>query len=378
MKTRQIVIVAVAISIVASAFLFSYFMKPKEVEEEEKLVTVPTKYVLTSKVKYSDIESEVVAFGRLKAMKRAEIYSEVQGIMDVTYDKFEIGNYFNKGDILIKLDDTDAKLNLLSQRSAFLNSLSNLLADIKIEFPDQFKEWESYIDNFDIESNLNDLPEVEQKKLKYFLSGRNIFTQFYNIKNLEFRLSKYNIEAPFSGVVVQSMIEPGTLVRPGMKLGEIAGTGTYELDLSVNTFDAQFLSNGNQVKVVNELNSKEYVGRVNRIGKSIDPTTQTVQVFLTLSGSDLKEGQYLKGVINGETLEEVFQLPRRALINNEKVYFAENGTLQETDVRVIKLSDNTAFVKGLDEGTDVIIQPITNATIGMPVKIVEEKLTEDK
>lgn len=66
------------------------------------------------------------------------------------------------------------------------------------------------------------------------------------------------------------------------------------------------------------------------------------------------------------------------MINNEKVYFAENGTLQETDVRVIKLSDNTAFVKGLDEGTDVIIQPITNATIGMPVKIVEEKLTEDK
>ena len=82
------------------------------------------------------------------------------------------------------------------------------------------------------------LPEVDEifregldfydtPKENYFISGRGIVSSFYNVKNLEQRLSKYNISAPFNGILVEALVTEGTLIRNGQKLGEFAPTRTY-------------------------------------------------------------------------------------------------------------------------------------------------------
>ena len=57
--------------------------------------------------------------------------------------------------------------------------------------------------------------------------------QYYSIKNIEKRLSKYNITAPFNGVLTEALVTKGTLIRPGQKLGEFIDTSVFEIELAI-------------------------------------------------------------------------------------------------------------------------------------------------
>ncbi len=52
-----------------------------------------------------------------------------------------------------------------------------------------------------------------------------VLDQYYGIRALYERLGKYNITAPFDGVVVSAPVEPGTIVTPGTRLGEFIAPG---------------------------------------------------------------------------------------------------------------------------------------------------------
>jgi len=62
------------------------------------------------------------------------------------------------------------------------------------------------------------LPEMSDEKEKFFISGRGIMTSYYNVKNLEQRLSKYRIAAPYKGVLTQALVTEGTLTMGCMNL----------------------------------------------------------------------------------------------------------------------------------------------------------------
>jgi RND family efflux transporter MFP subunit len=257
-------------------------------------------------------------------------------------------------------------------KSSFLNLLTSSLADIKADFPDAFNKWNSYLENFDIEQPISELPEVSNNKLKYFLSNRQIFSQYYNIKNAEVRLSKFNILAPFSGTVTMSLVENGTYIRPGQKLGELASTGRFELEVSVPVDDVPFLKIGDNAKITAQTKEGEWNARITRIAKNIDPNTQTVKVFLDIYSQDLKDGMYMKAEIKGDMIANAVKVPRKALVNNEYVFTIEDSTLDRFPIEIIKLTNEDAFLKGIDSNKIIITDAIANAQIGMQVKRINE------
>ncbi len=52
---------------------------------------------------------------------------------------------------------------------------------------------------------------MSSEKENYFITGRGIVSSYYNLKNLEQRLSKYVISAPFSGILTEALVTEGTL-----------------------------------------------------------------------------------------------------------------------------------------------------------------------
>ena len=72
---------------------------------------------------------------------------------------------------------------------------------------------------------------------------------FYALKNMEERLAKYTIRAPFDGVLIQADVTKGTLVRAGQKLGEYIDNRSYELALSLAPEVSDLLSVGADVSM---------------------------------------------------------------------------------------------------------------------------------
>ena len=370
MKRQLIISIVGFVLILALGFIAFKGMTSGKTKEPATQNFEVTKYVKVIMVDYSDNQFRLSTNGRLNAKNSIEIFSEVQGMMKSGTANFKVGSSFRKGSVLISIDDEEFRLQLLTQKSEYLNLLAMAMPDIKTDFPQSFSKWSNFIEKYDINKPIPDLPEYDNTKEKYFLASRKILGQYYAIKNQELRLEKYIIRAPFDGTVTASMIESGTLVRPGQKLGEFAGSGTFELEISLNPADADLISVGNPVQI--NIGGNNISGSIIRKSSSMDPMTQTIKVYVQLSGSNLSDGMYLKAEIRGKEIPNSMIVPRKAIINNSFVYFDDGGKLGKKPIEILALGSEDAYINGIEAGTYIISEPVVNPTIGMKIEQIKQ------
>ena len=210
--------------------------------------------------------------------------------------------------------------------------------------------------------------QPKSKREKYLVASRNLLSQFYSIKSAEERLSKYKIYAPFSGVLTATSIQPGALVRQGQKLGELMSTGSYELEATVPLSDMKFLGVGNKVTLSSPDIAGTWTGTVKRVSDQIDPATQSIKVYIGVSGSNLKEGMYLSGKVASTNIADSYSLPRKLLVNENEIYVVQtDSTLTLKEVEIEKLTANEVVIKGLENGTLILNQSPIGAYPGEKV-----------
>ena len=140
MNKRKLSIVGGLILLVASIFLAMKIAKPTE-QSMRKPVVSDLKLVRTSLVKNQDVNSSVAVTGKLEAKHKIEIYAEVSGVMLEGSKEFKPGNYYRKGEVLVRLDDAEARLEMLAQKSNVLNQITLILPEIKIDYKQSASEW---------------------------------------------------------------------------------------------------------------------------------------------------------------------------------------------------------------------------------------------
>ncbi|NNC86297.1 MAG: efflux RND transporter periplasmic adaptor subunit [Bacteroidia bacterium] len=373
MKARQIIIIAVAAVILLGAKLLSdKLAEPKEKAPRKTTSSVTT--VFTETVKNNAVPVKIESTGLLEAVNRMELFSEVQGLMLADNGRFKAGNTFSKGQVLINVRADEQRASVTAQRSAFQRTISAVLPDLKLDYTDEFNTWQAYLQNFNASNTLPDLPEVSSEKLKLFLTGRNIYSEYFAVKNAEILLSKYRILAPYNGVLVQAAADPGTVIRPGQPLGVFIQPGTYELEVSVNATAINALKTGQAVTLYVEGNAdKKWTGKISRVNSSIDPESQMSQVFVRVTSKELKDGMFLQAEIQGKAIDNAFELPRAVLLNDNRVYIVKDDVLMMHDIQAMHFSEKTVIVKGLEDGMQVITKMPPSAFSGMQVEIYQEK-----
>jgi membrane fusion protein (multidrug efflux system) len=332
--------------------------------------------VFTAKVSNGDVQVFIEESGRLTAKYRADLYAEVQGVMETTARDFKPGSTFNKGDIMVKIRENDYYANLQAQKSVLQNLITSVLPDLRLDYPDVYKKWDNYLKNFDMDKPIGKLPETSSDKEKFFITGKNIYTTYYNTKNLEIILSKYTLRAPFNGILTEALVNPGTVVRPGQKLGELIDPSVYELELAISKSILPDLIIGKSVKVFDIENRElSWNGKISRINGRINTATQTVQVFVEVKGQALREGMFLNASISAKPKQNAFELPRSLLIDDTNLYIVKDSVLQVVAISIIHTTTESIIIRGLEDGTDVVIRPVAGGYNGLqviPSKTVQE------
>ena len=194
--------------IVASVFVAKMIIDSKSNArpKAEKIV----KTVFAKKVKNGKVAIIVPANGNLRAKNRLELYAEVQGVFRGGSKLFRPGQKYSKGESIIRIDASEYKANVQSAKSNLYNELTSIMPDLRLDYPEIFPKWQAYLSGFNIEETTPKLPEMTSEKEKFFISGRGILTTYYNVKNLEQRLSKYRISAPFNGILTDALVTEGS------------------------------------------------------------------------------------------------------------------------------------------------------------------------
>jgi multidrug efflux pump subunit AcrA (membrane-fusion protein) len=345
------------------------------------------------------LPTEIFITGRLAPKDQIELFAEVTGTYTGGARPFKEGTYFKKGESMIDIDDREFTMTLKAQKSALMNQLTLILPDLKTDYPESFPQWQSYLQDMDLGGSMAPLPEPKTEQERYFLSAKNLYNQYYSIRSQEVRGDKYHILAPFSGKVATSSIDQGTLVRVGQKIGEFFNPYVYELEASVNLSELPYVKQGSQVSLRSEDVKGQWTGRVVRISDMIDPATQTVRVFVVVSGQNLKSGMYLEGEVQGRKLDDVVEVPRNLLVRDSGLYIihdihdapvsaslasdstsakknvpmVKKGTLAFQAVVPVQFTKNSVFVRGLKPGSVVVDEALINAHDGMEVILYENQ-----
>ena len=369
---RKLLSIALGILLLVGAvFIAKYLIDNKK--KPKPIFAKVVKTVFVEKVANRDIPIIITTSGNLTAKNKIDLFAEVQGILKPSSKDFKAGTLYSKGENIIRINSDEFYANLQSQKSNFYNNVTAIMPDIRLDYPIEFQKWEAYLTSFDINKTTPKLPVMNTDKEKYFISGRGINTAYYNVKNLEVKLGKYNLRAPFKGILTEALVTPGSLVRAGQKLGEFIDPSVYEMEVSVNAEFADLLKKGNTVKLNNLEKTKDYLGKVIRINGKVDATSQTIKAYIQVAHKDLREGTYLEAELSARSESNAIEVSRKLLVDNKQLYIVRDSILDLIDVKPVFFSAEKAVIKGLKNGTLMLSKPTPGAYQGMQVKIFENK-----
>jgi multidrug efflux pump subunit AcrA (membrane-fusion protein) len=354
-----------ALLIVVSGVVISQVLSSQKEPIRKRPNPGGTKPVKVITVENRDLSPEINLSGPLYAYDKVELYAEVSGVLLNTQRRFKEGLRFKKDEVLLRIDDRVYRNNVLAQKSSLLNQLTLMLPDLSIDFPESVGKWEEYLQTFQLEKPLPPLPDTASDQERYYVASRNIYNLYYTIKSMEETLSKYSLEAPYDGVVTQSGINPGTLVRVGQKLGEFTNTALYEMEASAGLQDAERLAVGQKVLMTSEDVKGSFEGTVQRMNSVIDRASMTIKVYIHTRSSRLREGMYMTARVRANPLENVCAIDRDLLIDGRKIYALRDSVLELIDVTVAGAKGDRVFIRGLKDGSEILGEAWAEARPGI-------------
>ena len=377
MSKRRIIIVSVGL-IVLLGFSFALMqilvgMKPEPPRKAEEVIK---RYVKATPVAYRTIAASVNAPGRVLATKEVMLVAEASGRIEPGEVALKKGARFRKGEKLLNIYKDEAEMLLKSRKSQFLNSLANMLPDIKIDYPDFYDQFNQFFSSVHLDKDLPDLPAVAidgNEQLKVFLSSRSILSDYYSIKKDEMALKRYTLYAPFDGTFTQVNLEVGAFVNMGTQLAKMISTNNLEIEVPVENRQSEWIKVGSPAIIHSVSRNKSWHGHVVRKADFVAANTQSRSIFVKVdqdNARDVLSGEYLNVEFQGQEIPDAMEIQRSAVFNSNVVFTVVDGRLKKEPINLIKYNEETIVFNGLEPGTELVVEPLINVKEQTEVDII--------
>ena len=137
------------------------------------------KTVFTEVVQNGTVPIIVAANGNLNAKQKVELFAEVQGVFKRGSKLFKEGQAYKAGETVISIDASEYTATVRSAKSNLFNLLTSVMPDLRLDYPDDFPKWQTYLNAFDMSKSTPPLPEMTLENERFFISGRGILTSYY-------------------------------------------------------------------------------------------------------------------------------------------------------------------------------------------------------
>lgn len=359
MKVRQIIILLVFLGILA--LIYFPIVRNKETEDgksKEKEQNYLPIYEVVNKKQIQQLDS----YGQIQGSAQFDVTMKVQGEIDRDNRLLKPGMTFKKNEILVKVDRTEALYNLLSRRSQFINLLTGVLPDISIDLPEEEQKWKDYLSLVTPTASLPPLPKINSEREKLLINGRNITAEYYGIKSAETQIEEYFYVAPFNGVIVESFVEPGSMISPGTRLFTIAENDEFEVKAPISIDQISDYKNAGRVSFTSSTGDTIGHGELLRTSPKINTQTQSVDAYFSLKDSRKPViGSFVNVSIRSTIHDSTVVLPEIAAQNNT-VQLLKDSIISKHKIEVLGTKQDSVFVKGIQNGEFVVLQPVDDVS----------------
>ena len=364
MKRNQIIILSTLFLVFAIIFIVIKGKK-KTVEKSTKEVQTVV-YLPVKTVQNQEKELQIISYGQIAANAEIDVAVEVQGKLEQGAIYLKPGVKFTKGQILFRVDNEEAYYTLSARKTQLANLVVGAMPDIELDFPKEKAKWSSFLDNIQAGKRLPNLPEFNSSKERMFMTSKGIIAEFYTIKSSESRMEKYVYIAPFSGTVLETYAEPGSIANPGSKLARIAKTNDFEIKVPISVENIAAYQKQGSVTFSNSDGLLVGTGSINRISDVINQQTQSVDVYYSIrpvSDHKIYSGLFLNVSINQKAITESISVPRMA-VTQGKVNVLQGDKVVSREIQIVGNKPDSLFISGLANGEKVILEKVELNTQG--------------
>lgn len=370
---------------------------------EDKPRKEKTTSVQAATVTRGNLVIPVVAEGRIRARKTAEIRSEISGRVDRIL--VQEGSRVGRGQVLARLDGREYEVAIAESRSRYLESLSRIL----VEEERRESDGAGGDTIAALEEELVDLWEQERlgKMSRDERLARERAIEIAALENGAFRqrlvdartglagakadeerarlnLERTEIRAPFAGVVSNLTLQPGERITTGDPICNLVDNVDVEAEVGVLESDLRGLVVGRPALLMIPALAETLQASVDVIAPEIDPDTRTCRVLLRYRSEDgrVRPGMFVRASIAGQTFEDRILVPREAILMRDErplVFKVEDGRAKWVYVTTGMQNDRVVEISGviqggpLDPGTKVIVTDHLTLTENAKVKVTKTR-----
>ncbi len=322
--------------------------------------------------------------GQVAAEHSIDLVSELQGGITRVARAFVTGGYFRTGDVLLEIDATDYELARVRAEARVAEELETMEVEKS-------------------EAALAAEGLFPLREARVASAEARVQSAGAELAQAEANLKRTKIKAPYDGRMLFTQVDLGQYVSKGQALGRLYSTGTAEIRLPLTDQQLRYLEQPFGARPTDDFldtavtlhaevggRAAEWQGKLHRMEGAVDPDSRVWYAVVRVDDpyglqhpeqqTPLAVGLFVEAEIEGRTVDNVFQLPRSALRNEDNVLIVDaDNRLRRRKVDVLRTDFKSALISsGLQAGDRVCVSPVEAFVDGLLVEIVPENTPAEK
>ena len=331
------------------------------------------------------------SFGTVKPRTESVLVAQASGQINYISEQFRDGGFFERGDVLLKLDDRDHRADVNIARANLLDAKQNL-AEEQARSEQAAKDWQRLGKAGQPSALVLRQPQLEAAKAKR-LSAQAQF------EKAQLALERTQIIAPYAGRVLSKKVDLGQVVSNNSPLADIYAIDRVEIRLPIKNQDLALIdlpeefrgqTNSTQVgatvKLLSAVNDQSWSGQLVRTEGAIDEQSQQLYVVAQIEDpyafaqdanpsrqGAIKIGQYVSANIAAKLLPNALVIPTQSIYQGSFVYIVDEGVLLRKEVELLWKNEHEAVIKsGLNTGELLVTTALGQVSSGTPVSVANK------
>jgi len=382
-RTLKIVLPVALVSLAAVLAAGMVALKP---DVETRVAAPKPPLVRVAEVTLADVPLTVRSQGTVRPRTESQLVPEVSGRVIHVSPSFAEGAFFEKGQVLFKVDPHDSRQAVVRARGEVARTKLQLARE-EAEAEAAREEWSDLGRGEAATALTLREPQLEDARAAVASAEANLTTAERNLERTQIR-------APYSGRVRRKSVDVGQFVTIGAPVATIYAVDYAETRLPLPDDELAYVElplryrgetarqKGPRVTLKADFAGRtfEWTGEIVRTEGEIDPGSRMVNAVVEIKdpygrGDDpgrppLAVGLYVEAEIEGITAKAVAVLPRSALRGRDQVLVVTpEDRLEFRDVDLLRRTREEIYVRGgLKAGERVCLSPLEAVTDGMQVR----------
>lgn len=377
---KVILPVIVIVVAIAAAVGLAKMRQPPEKNDESR----PAILVNAAAIEPDNIVYQIKSQGMVTPKLETSLISEVNGRIVAVAEQFVAGGFFKKGDLLVRVEQSDYLTNVKAAQAAVANAQA-MLAEEKARVKVAEEEWRSFTDGT--------APALGLRQPQLASALASVQSAEAELERAKRDLDRTEIRAPYDGMVRSRAANLGQFISRGTVLGNIVGTEVAEIRLPLTDIDMAFLAmpgerdpDSNKVTLSSTVAGQQqsWPAKLVRTEGILDERSRVIYVVAEVidpyqrqsqgqgeSQPVLNFGRFVGATIVGTQAEQVVKVARHLLLpGNQVLVVDKDNTLQFRQVTVDRATSEFAYIQaGLQPTDQLALSAISNPLAGTVVRV---------